>query len=187
MPIPPQATDTARAIQRAIAAVRRQWPTLDHESLPITAIAEACEHARIQRGDRVLDIGTGSGFQAAVLVQLGAEVDSVELDEVRARSATQRLSERSDSIRVHCTDGITGLPQHAPFDAIIVGGAVERVPDAWFDQLKPGGRLVVPVGTPTHQELVVWYRQRWGIDRRRVGAVAYEMLTVRSEAPSDPP
>jgi protein-L-isoaspartate(D-aspartate) O-methyltransferase len=117
-------------------------------------VAAMLEHLALQATDRVLEVGTGSGYVTALLSLLGAEVYSVERHAqlaALAESTLHRLGYRSMKIRVG--DGSQGWPEYAPFDAILVSAATSEMPPALFAQLREGGRLVAPVGPPSSQEL----------------------------------
>jgi protein-L-isoaspartate(D-aspartate) O-methyltransferase len=136
-------------------------------------VAFMTELLRVKPGQRVLEVGTGSGYQAAVLAELGAEVWTIEIvarlaENVRATAA--RLGYKA--IQARTGDGSLGWPEAAPFDGIIVTAAPARVPQPLIDQLKPGGRLVVPEGS-WDQNLVVYAKGPDGRLRRD------EMLPVR--------
>ena len=110
-------------------------------------VALMTELVRPQSSDRVLEVGTGSGYQAAVLAQLVSHVYTIELEETLGRRAEEVLRElRNDNVTVRIGDGYAGWSEHAPFDIIIVTAAPEQVPQPLLHQLKPGGRLIVPVG-----------------------------------------
>lgn len=118
-------------------------------------VALMTELLAVAPGDRVLEIGTGSGYQAAVLAELGVEVCSIEIIAALADAARARLTALGHAVEVRAGDGNAGWPERAPFDAIIVtaGGPV---PPALLAQLGPGGRLVMPIGTaPGEQQLTV--------------------------------
>lgn len=101
-----------------------------------------------QPDHRVLEIGTGSGYQAAILSKLVAQVYSIEIIEQLGKSTTQLLSRLGyDNIETRIADGYDGWPQHAPFDSIIVTAAISHIPPPLVAQLKNGGRMVIPVGT----------------------------------------
>jgi len=112
----------------------------------------------------VLEIGTGTGYQTAILSQLAQRVYTIERIPQLARAAQQRLSEMGyDNIDTRCSDGAQGWPEKAPFDAIIVTAAAADVPPALLEQLGPGGRMVIPIGLPhRHQELTLITRDRHG-------------------------
>ena len=110
-------------------------------------VALMTELARPGRGDRALEVGTGSGYQAAVLSRLVSHVYTIEIVEPLARDAEQRLKDlRYTNVTTRAGDGYSGWPEMAPFDIILVTAAPDRVPPALLAQLKPGGRLVIPVG-----------------------------------------
>ncbi|HYY34273.1 MAG TPA: protein-L-isoaspartate(D-aspartate) O-methyltransferase [Gaiellaceae bacterium] len=126
-------------------------------------VAIMCQTAEVGEGDHVLDIGTGSGYQAAVLAELGAEVHTIERIPELAERATERLQAAGyDSVDVHVGDGSVGLPEHAPYDAIVVAAAAPHMPESLYEQLVPAGRLVVPVGGPMGQRLEVIVRSPEG-------------------------
>jgi protein-L-isoaspartate(D-aspartate) O-methyltransferase len=109
---------------------------------------------RIRASDRILEIGTGCGYQAAILSQLGKEVFSVERRPKLAAEASKRLGELGyANVHVHCGDGSLGLPEFAPFDAILVAAAAPSVPKPLLAQLAEGGRMILPVGDEENQVL----------------------------------
>jgi protein-L-isoaspartate(D-aspartate) O-methyltransferase len=126
-------------------------------------VAIICQTAEVHEGDRVLDIGTGSGYQAAVLAELGAEVHTIERIPELADRAKQHLGAAGyDAVEVHVGDGSLGLPEHAPYDAIVVAAAAPDIPVPLYEQLVAAGRLVVPVGGPDGQRLEVIVRSPEG-------------------------
>jgi len=117
-------------------------------------VARICEVLLVHPTDRVLDVGTGSGYQAAVLAELAGEVHTIERLPALAERAREALGRAGyPSVRVHVGDGSLGLAEHAPFGAIAVAAAAPEVPPSLYDQLEPGGRLAVPVGGRRGQEL----------------------------------
>ncbi len=117
-------------------------------------VAVTLDALAIRPLDSVLEIGTGSGYQTALLAELAREVFSVERYSILAEQARSRLSELGyPNISVIVADGSEGLAQHAPYDVIAVSAAAPRIPDSLINQLADGGRMVIPVGPPAEQEL----------------------------------
>jgi protein-L-isoaspartate(D-aspartate) O-methyltransferase len=134
----------------------------------------------VKPGDRVLEVGTGSGYQAAILAELGAAVHTIEIVEPLAREARQRLDRTGyRQVLTRIGDGYRGWPEHGPFDSIMVTAAPREVPQPLIDQLKPGGRLVVPVGSQASGQslLVIEKKPDGSIARRNVLAVRFVPLT----------
>lgn len=133
----------------------------------------------IKAGDRVFETGTGAGYHAAVLAELGADVVSVEVVKEIANDARLRLAQAGvGDVETHIGDGYFGWAEGAPYDAIIVKEAVNHVPDALVQQLAPGGRIVLPLGPLTgEQQLTVLTKRDDGeLDRRQVLAVRFSPL-----------
>jgi protein-L-isoaspartate(D-aspartate) O-methyltransferase len=126
-------------------------------------VAKICEALALRGDERVLDVGSGSGYQAAVLSELAAEVDTIERIPELAEVARANLAAAGyERVRVHVGDGTRGLLERAPFDGIAVGAAAPRLPQMLYDQLEPRGRLVVPVGRFGMQRLEVIVRSPEG-------------------------
>ena len=122
-------------------------------------VAFMSQALQLQKNDKVLEIGTGSGYQAAVLAEIVEQVYTIEIVPALARKARQRLAEmRYDNVDVRLGDGYLGWPEQAPFDAIIVTAAPDHIPPALVEQLRDGGRLVLPLGDK-NQQLVRIIRQ----------------------------
>jgi protein-L-isoaspartate(D-aspartate) O-methyltransferase len=123
-------------------------------------VALICEQLALRGGERVLDVGTGSGYQAAVLAELAAEVHTIERVPALAERARGNLAAAgyAERVELHVGDGSRGLPAYAPFAAIAVAAAALEPPPALYDQLEPRGRLVVPVGGAGGQWLEVVVR-----------------------------
>jgi protein-L-isoaspartate(D-aspartate) O-methyltransferase len=127
--------------------------------------------------ERVLDVGTGSGYQAAVLAAMGAKVHGIEIIEPLAEEASERLRRLGYPVDVVHGDGWKGRPEHAPYDAILVAAAPPQIPEALKDQLRVGGRLVVPVGRAGGmQGLTVVTRTESGFTEQVVAPVAFVPL-----------
>ncbi len=141
-------------------------------------VAFMTEQLDPQPTDRVLEIGTGSGYQAAVLAQLVAEVYTIEIIEPLAQRAEADLKRLGyTNIHVRAGDGSQGWPEAAPFDAIIVTCAPEKVPPPLVEQLRDGGRMIIPVGPMGDQELVLLRKQGEQLEQRAVLPVRFVPMT----------
>ncbi|MFN3408329.1 MAG: protein-L-isoaspartate O-methyltransferase family protein, partial [Limisphaerales bacterium] len=140
------------------------------------------ERLEPQPGDRVLEIGTGSGYQAAVLAELVAEVFTIEIVEPLGRAAAATLDRLGyTNVQVRVGDGYRGWPEAAPFDAIIVTCAPDDVPAPLVEQLKEGGRLVIPVNAGPYQELILCRKRGGQLERERVFPVRFVPMTGEAE------
>jgi len=143
-------------------------------------VAAMTEMLQVVRGDVVLEIGTGSGYQAAVLAEITDSVYTIEVVEPLGRAAARRLSELGyGRVRTLVGDGYFGWPAHPPFDGIIVTAAASHIPPPLLEQLKPGARMVIPVGAPFQvQSLMLVEKQRDGsVLQWNMGAVRFVPLT----------
>jgi protein-L-isoaspartate(D-aspartate) O-methyltransferase len=142
-------------------------------------VAWMTELLEIEPGARVLEIGTGSGYQAAVLGQMGLEVYTVEIVEELATQATARLAEMGyEEITVRHADGYYGWEEHSPFDAVIVTCAPDHIPPSLVQQLADGGRMVLPVGPPGgYQSLWLVEKQGDQVKTTEMGGVMFVPLT----------
>ena len=133
---------------------------------------------------RVLEVGTGSGYQAAVLAEIVEEVHTIEIIEPLARSARERLERLGyDNVEVSQGDGYFGLPEEAPFDTVIVTAAAGHIPPPLVDQLKPGGRMIIPVG-PVYavQTLILVNKDRNGeVTTEQLLPVRFVPMTGRAQ------
>jgi protein-L-isoaspartate(D-aspartate) O-methyltransferase len=159
----------------------------DDRALPIDAgqtisqpyiVARMTELLGVEAGDRILEIGTGSGYQAAILARLGARVTSIERHADLAEQARERLRTLGiEGVEVRVADGSNGEPEGAPWDGIVVTAAAPAVPDALREQLAVGAKLVIPVGPRYQQDLIVVERRgpnNW--DELSDGAVVFVPL-----------
>ena len=140
-------------------------------------VALMTELLELKGNEKVLEIGTGSGYQAAILAELAKEVYTIEIIESLALRAKNRLLELGyQNIRVKAGDGYLGWPEAAPFDAIIVTAAPDHIPKPLIEQLKEGGRMVVPVGTHT-QELIKIVKRSGKMETTNVIPVVFVPMT----------
>jgi protein-L-isoaspartate(D-aspartate) O-methyltransferase len=166
------------------------------EAVPIEAgqtisqpwvVAKMTELLATQPGERVLELGTGSGYQAAILAALGAEVTTLERHAVLARAARERI-DRLDlpgSVTIRTTDGSLGDPEGGPWDGIIVTAAAPSIPVELRAQLAEGGRLVIPVGPRDHQTLTLVVRHGNDWQETPHGAVVFVPLIGEGGFPDD--
>jgi len=145
-------------------------------------VAFMTEQLQPKRKDRVLEIGTGSGYQAAVLAELAGEVYSIEIIEPLAKTAEATLRRLGyKNVQVKAGDGYKGWPEHAPFDAITVTCAPDHVPQPLIDQLKEGGRMIIPVGGFGDQELYLLEKKNGELERRAVLPVRFVPMTGEAQ------
>ncbi|MDC1517042.1 protein-L-isoaspartate(D-aspartate) O-methyltransferase [Cyclobacteriaceae bacterium] len=123
-------------------------------SQPYT-VAFQSELLNVSKGDKILEIGTGSGYQAAILLELGAEVFTIEYNQKLFQKTIEFLPKLGYNPHFFEGDGSLGLPKHAPYDSIVVTAGAPNVPDALIKQLKIGGVLVIPVGDQKQQKMIV--------------------------------
>ncbi len=145
----------------------------------VAAMTRAAQPSRGWRGARVLEVGTGSGYQAAVLAELAAQVTSIERHDRLATEATRRLRAAGygERVRVVVGDGTAGLPDEAPFDAILVTAGGPAIPPPLIEQLsRDGGRLVMPVGTREGQMLTLVERRGHEVTMRQIERVVFVPL-----------
>lgn len=143
-------------------------------------VALMTQSAGLLPGDRVLEIGTGTGYQAAVLSKIVTNVFTIEIISPLATEARQRLKTLGyGNVKVKSGDGYHGWPEHAPFDAILITAATPRIPKPLIEQLKAGGRMVLPLGEARdHQDLLVLTKQEDGtLKRQRKGGVVFVPMT----------
>lgn len=184
----PRVLDAMGAVPREAFVTARDEPSAyDERPLPIgegqtisqpLIVATMTQALELTGGERVLEVGTGSGYQAAVLRQIVARVISVERLPGLAESARRRLASLGiDGVEVHVADGSLGWPGAGPYDAIVVTAGGPEIPPALLDQLAPGGRLVMPVGRRAVQHLLRARRSRSGeLTVEDLGAVSFVPL-----------
>jgi protein-L-isoaspartate(D-aspartate) O-methyltransferase len=143
-------------------------------------VARMTEVAAVKPGDKVLEVGTGSGYQAAVLAAIGADVYTVEIVPGLGRRAAADLERLGYRVHTRIGDGYRGWPEAAPFDAIVVTAAPREVPAPLLEQLATGGRLVIPVGE-AQQELRLLVRTATGIEQRALFPVQFVPMTGEAQ------
>lgn len=145
-------------------------------------VAFMTEAVDVDPGEKVLEIGTGSGYQAAVLAELGAEVWSIEIVGALAESAKKSLEEAGyPGVHVRHGDGYQGWPEAAPFDMVVVTASPDHIPQPLIDQLRVGGKMIIPVGDSLRQELVFLEKTEEGVERRKVLPVRFVPMTGEAE------
>ena len=188
----------SRRVMEAMARVPRHAfvrPELQHLAYADTPLPTACgktisqpfivalmtDLLDLQPTDRVLELGTGFGYQSAVLATLAARVYSIELIDELAQQARRHLAhQRITNVEVRVGDGRAGWPEHAPFDKVLVSAAPDWVPVPLLEQLRPGGRMVIPAGVPDVQQLLL-------IEKDAAGHLASRaVLPVRFSALEEP-
>ncbi len=151
-------------------------------------VALTAEALMLQGDERVLEIGTGSGYAAAVLSLLTREVWTIERFRSLAETAAARLhAEGYTNVHVGIGDGTAGWPEHAPYDAIAVAAAGPHIPQSLIEQLAMGGRLVIPVGSREEQQLVRIVRMPDGLRQDRLGPVRFVPLVGQEGWAGEPP
>ena len=138
-------------------------------------VALMTEALKLRPGERVLEIGTGSGYQAAVLAEIVKEVYTIEIRRFLADRAGKTLKDLGyKNVNVKCADGYYGWEEHAPFDAIIITASANHIPPPLIKQLKEGGRLILPLGrTVYYQVLTLATKKKDGLDVVQLGDVAF--------------
>jgi protein-L-isoaspartate(D-aspartate) O-methyltransferase len=145
-------------------------------SQPYT-VAYMCQEARVTANDKVLEIGTGSGYGAAVLSLLAREVHTIErIDELYQSARTRLAGLGYQNVSVYLDDGTLGLPQEAPFDAILCTAGAEVLPEVYRQQLADRGRLIIPIGPAAHQEMFRFTRRGEQWERDKLGSFGFVPL-----------
>jgi len=141
-------------------------------------VAFMTEALRLHSDDKVLEIGTGTGYQTAILAELARDVFTIEIVKPLADQAAEKLKELGyTNVQVRAGDGYQGWPQHAPYDAILVTAAPDHIPQPLLDQLALGGRLILPLGKKDSQSLVLIRRTHAGFEHTTLLPVAFVPMT----------
>jgi protein-L-isoaspartate(D-aspartate) O-methyltransferase len=146
-------------------------------------VAAMTEAAALKGGERVLEIGTGSGYQAAILAEIVKDVFTIEIKKGLAEKAEERLASLGyKNIHVKYGDGYFGWEEHSPFDAIMITAAVSRIPQPLLDQLKEGGRLIMPLGSPlSYQRFTVVRKEKGKYTTEELGSVVFVPMTGEAQ------
>lgn len=183
----PRVLDAMRDVPRhRFVPIEEQGRAYEDHPLPIPAgqtisqpyiVAYMLQALSLQSSDKVLEIGTGSGYQAALVGGLAAEVHSIERHKLLADAAANVLNEMGiENVKVHHADGTKGWPENAPYDAIIVAASAPVVPQPLLQQLADGGRMILPVGVAWGQILQLWRRKGDNFDYDELVPVAFVPL-----------
>jgi len=145
-------------------------------------VAFMTEHLGLEGGEKVLEIGTGSGYQAAILGEIAKEVYSIEIISSLGLTAKKKFKKMGyDNIHVRIGDGYLGWPEKAPFDGVIVTAAPNHIPQPLIDQLKPGGKMIIPVGD-YYQELILITKSKKGkVVKKSVLPVTFVPMTGKAQ------
>jgi protein-L-isoaspartate(D-aspartate) O-methyltransferase len=144
-------------------------------------VALMTELLRLKEGEKVLEVGTGSGYQTAILAEMGCEVYTIEILEPLLDKARKTLESLGyDNIRYRTGDGYKGWEEFSPFDAIIVTAAPDHIPQPLIDQLKINGRMIIPVGD-LYQELVLIKKKEKGVDMKTITPVRFVPMTGEAQ------
>ncbi len=171
-------------LYRRLAYSDRPLPIGEGQTISQPYIVALMTQALGLKGDeRVLEIGTGSGYQAAVLAEIVREVYSIEINERLGKSAQERLKQLGyNNVKVKIGDGYLGWPEYAPFDGIIVTCAPEDIPSPLIEQLAQGGRMVIPVGKEDQiQTLFLLTKDETGIKKKAIIPVRFVPMTGKAE------
>jgi protein-L-isoaspartate(D-aspartate) O-methyltransferase len=148
-------------------------------------VALMTELLKLKEGEKVLEVGTGSGYQTAILAEMGCEVFTIEIVESLVEKAKQVLESLGyKKIHYKSGDGYSGWPEHAPFDAIIVTAAPDHIPQPLIEQLKVNGRMVIPVGDQ-YQELILIKKREKGVEMKTVTPVRFVPMTGEAQRPQN--
>jgi protein-L-isoaspartate(D-aspartate) O-methyltransferase len=188
----PRVLDAMREVPRHLFVPESMRPRVyDGKQLPF-APGQQLSHAflsarmiellELDGSERVLEIGTGSGYDAALLAHVAKEVYTVEIDPELGKKAKRHLQSLGyNNVSVHVGDGYRGLPEFAPYDAILLTTAPGEIPEPLFDQLKVGGRLVAAVGSGSLQDLLVFVKTAEGRTARKVIPVRLGRMTGEAQ------